>query len=192
MFRFTKSVVQIGVILLLGLSTLSCHQDDAETMDATQVYQKFFEVAGAKTQYEQMRNIFIAQFRQGFSSGVENALRDANPEKKDKIVKLAGETIERFLTQLQGKMDEIMPFEALVTDVYIPVYSKYFTIDEIREITSFYESKVGKKFASAVPSIMQSATDLINNYYTPRLQGIASDLAKQEFATLKSQIEKIE
>lgn len=40
-----------------------------------------------------------------------------------------------------------------LVDIYTPIYRKYFTLSEIREMISFYETPVGQKLATSLPAI---------------------------------------
>ena len=40
-----------------------------------------------------------------------------------------------------------------LVDIYAPIYRKYFTLDEIREMIAFYETPVGQKLSSWLPAI---------------------------------------
>lgn len=39
-------------------------------------------------------------------------------------------------------------------DLTIPVYGKYFSDQEVKDLTKFYESPLGRKAVTAVPQIM--------------------------------------
>ena len=51
---------------------------------------------------------------------------------------------------------ELKPEE--MVDEYIPIYSKYFTNEEIKGIITFYETPLGKKTLSVIPQISQEST----------------------------------
>jgi hypothetical protein len=53
-------------------------------------------------------------------------------------------------------MDELNPNKMI--DEYIPIYSKYFTNEEIKGIISFYETPLGKKTLSVIPQISKEST----------------------------------
>ncbi|TGK15189.1 DUF2059 domain-containing protein [Leptospira fluminis] len=44
-----------------------------------------------------------------------------------------------------------------MVELIVPIYDKYFTIEEIREITAFYNSPVGKKLLEKNPQITQES-----------------------------------
>lgn len=46
-----------------------------------------------------------------------------------------------------------------ITEVYIPIYAKYYTESEIDELIKFYKSPVGQKTISVLPDIMKESID---------------------------------
>ena len=50
---------------------------------------------------------------------------------------------------------EINPEE--LVNLTVPIYDKYFTWDEIRQLINFYETPTGKKIISTLPAIMDEA-----------------------------------
>ncbi|MDP5017070.1 DUF2059 domain-containing protein [Anabaena sp. UHCC 0187] len=53
-------------------------------------------------------------------------------------------------------MAEFKPEE--IIDEYIPIYSKYFTNEEIEGIIAFYETPLGKKTLSVIPQVSKEST----------------------------------
>jgi hypothetical protein len=44
-----------------------------------------------------------------------------------------------------------------VEDVLVPIYTKYFNEDEVRQLIAFYESPVGRKLVSVQPKLVQDS-----------------------------------
>lgn len=40
-----------------------------------------------------------------------------------------------------------------LVEIYVPIYKKYLTLADLKQIVAFYESPVGKKLAAATPSM---------------------------------------
>jgi len=186
--------MKICIVSLLFFIAIGLNSEAGEILEKTKVYQKFFEVTGAESQYEQMVNIMISQFQEGFGTSLRGALEkveSADTEEKSKFTQMADQSMGRFLKRLKEEMENIMPFKELAKNVYIPVYAKYFRLEEIEKITAFYESAVGKKFVSVSPALMQESMILVNQKYTPKLQEIGADVAQKEFSELGKEIEKL-
>ena len=59
---------------------------------------------------------------------------------------------EEFWTEFEKKLD----MRRLLEEI-IPLYDKYYTLEELRAVNDFYESTVGKKVLSTLPQIMQES-----------------------------------
>lgn len=44
-------------------------------------------------------------------------------------------------------------------DIYVPIYQRYLTLDDLKKITAFYQSPVGKKLAKATPVMTAEAME---------------------------------
>jgi hypothetical protein len=185
-------VIVVSLIIVFSGVYLSIAADSKEEYE---VYNNFIIVTGAEAQYNQMIDIMMSQFQQGFSTGVQDAIKNKdNISEKDKteIQKIINESMNSFMQKLKEKLLEKMPFQELVKNVYMPVYQKYFTIDEIKEITKFYESRTGSKFVSLVPAIMQEEVTVFNQSYNEKVMQISKEIAEIEFSKMKQAIEQLE
>jgi uncharacterized protein len=125
----------------------------------------------------QCTSVSIPAFAQTPASSTLPSNRREDTEKTNNIKKLLDVTGSRNLSrkivtqlinglkaeypQVPGKfwdafMSEINPDK--MVDEYIPIYSKYFTNQEIKEIIAFYETPLGKKTLSVIPQISQEST----------------------------------
>jgi uncharacterized protein len=62
---------------------------------------------------------------------------------------------EEFWTKTEKKMD---PRELL--DKFIPVYDKYFSIEDLKAANAFYESPAGQRILKAQPQLMKDCTTI--------------------------------
>jgi len=51
----------------------------------------------------------------------------------------------------------------------VPIYDKYYTDEELKELITFYRSPVGRKVIETIPSIMQEAMMVSANYFKERI-----------------------
>ncbi len=65
---------------------------------------------------------------------------------------------DSFWDDFAGQYKE--KFQNRMTELYIPIYQKYLTIDDLKQIIAFYESPVGKKLASVTPAMTAEGMQL--------------------------------
>jgi hypothetical protein len=124
-------------------------------------------------------SVSIPAFAQTPASSTVPKNRTEDTEKINNIKKLLDLTGSRkIITQLLNSLKTQYPqvpakfwdtFMAELKsddmiDEYIPIYSKYFTNEEIKGIIAFYETPLGKKTLSVIPQISQESTAIWIKY----------------------------
>lgn len=104
------------------------------------------------------------------------AVAGISPEKRKEVEKMLELTgMEKLMTQMKGQMiaafqkelpdgtqdfwDRIkkkMDMHELIEKI-IPVYDKYYTLEDLKAINAFYESSAGKKILATLPQVMQES-----------------------------------
>lgn len=136
-----------------------------------------------------MKNIFlskvtmciIALFTLTLSASAQNTnATDEYKETLKKIMNFSGTstTTDDFLQRLSSIMKLNAPkkneaywnefsknwkekVENKVFEMYMPVYEKYLTLEELKAVAAFYESPVGKKYKEASLMVMRETTPLL-------------------------------
>jgi hypothetical protein len=79
------------------------------------------------------------------------ALRRSNPNLSARADAVVMDVVVTYMRQ-RAEHDRVV-------DRLIPIYSKYLTKEDVRELTDFYRSPVGKKLVKVTPTIsLESAT----------------------------------
>ena len=65
------------------------------------------------------------------------------------------DTSQDFWNRFQRKLD---PRELI--EKIIPVYNKYYTMEDLKAINAFYESPAGKKVLATMPQVMQESMQI--------------------------------
>lgn len=181
----------IIIVLLCITVSFSPFTANADNKNNTDVYEKLFEVTGGKAQFEQMVDLYINQMQIGFSQGVQRAIEKSennSPEEREEIIKLLDKSIQNFMKEMKTELPKVMSYEKLLKEVYIPIYAKHFTTDEIEEVISFYEGPTGKKFIQENPIIIQEAMIIINQKYTPKLSELGQNIGAKEGTKIENEL----
>ena len=188
----TLKIVCLSFLVFLAAYPCAQAQDKKEEL---KVYQKFFKATNIEAQYNQILNVMIVQLQQGFVVSFRETIKnigDITPEQKEKLKQLFEQSMGSFVKRMKVKIGEVMPLNELINNVYYPVFSKHFTVAEIKELTAFYESPIGQKFISTTPTVMQESTTMMTEKYAPQLQKIGNNIAEEELKKIKSDIEKLQ
>lgn len=66
-------------------------------------------------------------------------------------------------------------------DVYVPIYKKYLTENDLKKITSFYKSPVGRKLAEATPTIVAESVAAGRQFGRELMQMITQKLQEEGY-----------
>jgi hypothetical protein len=192
--KLPKTMIIVCLSFLVFWATIPCAQA-LDTKEELKVYQKFFKATNIETQYNQILNVMIVQLQQGFVVSFREAIKnigDITPEQKEKLKQLVEQSMGSYVKRMKVKIAEVMPLNELINNVYYPAFSKHFTIEEIKEVTAFYETPTGQKFISTTPTVMQESATIMNEKYAPQLQKIGDKIAEEELKKIKPDIEKLQ
>lgn len=140
-----------------------------------------FELTGVKSNYAGLNNVIINQMQSGFFQSAEQNI-DANSLTEDQR-KQVGELLKSRFTEMvngyQTYIAEKMPYEAVESEIYMPLYKETYTHDEVKELVSFYSSPVGKKtieFSQKIPE--QAAKKSAEKYDSVISEYVKGEISK--------------
>lgn len=102
------------------------------------------------------------------------------PEQKAKAEKEFQQQYTRFLARFQKRFAEKINLRQLVEEVNGNLYTKYFTVDELRDILAFYRTATGKKSLTLMPEMMNEAMEQTNSRVYPVSMEIITELMQEE------------
>jgi hypothetical protein len=84
-----------------------------------------------------------------------------------------------------------MPYEKLVSEVYVPLYLRYFSRAELAEATTFFRSPTGRKFSEAAPLLMQDASRMLNQRYMEDIARAGGRVMDEHMRRMVEELEKL-
>lgn len=101
---------------------------------------ELFEITNAYQMAMQLMGQAMGSFK--------NAMNKMLPNDK----KISDEVWANIIDEISNELDKESYYNLVV-----PIYEKYFTPDDIKELIAFYKSSVGRKFTSVTPNIMRES-----------------------------------
>lgn len=69
---------------------------------------------------------------------------------------IPADQLPKFMDTFTQKFTASAPSSA-VTDAIVPVYAKHFSLEDIQELTKFYETPLGQRLVKAMPDVAQES-----------------------------------
>ena len=126
----TKKILTFSFLIIVSLTSFG-QMDKAYT----RTLNKLFDVSGSEEAYQTVIQQFVIMFKEQYT--------EVDPEIWDELEKEFSKTSMKELTEM-----------------LVPVYSKYMSIEDLKELIKFYESPIGQKFAKNSPLIMQESMQI--------------------------------
>jgi uncharacterized protein len=130
---------------LFLVASLTCGQGasaQAVSADKRAEIERLIEVTGVMAITQQLSNVFITNITQ--------IVKKQNPNVPQQVLNATREEVNAVFA-------EQLP---IFKEMCVVLYDKYFTLDEVRGLTQFYETPLGKKTISVMPALTQESLTL--------------------------------
>lgn len=145
---------------------------------------ELLHVAGGGEMAQQVSAIMLSSMRQSYSAMVGQLLA-SQPEltaEEKRAVEQRLSNFDRFAERYGARMNQEVDFDAVLEQAYVPLYEKYFTEAELRQILAFQKSPVGRKAATLMPRLMQEGMEATLPLIQPKLMALAVEILRDEQA----------
>ncbi|NOU07310.1 MAG: DUF2059 domain-containing protein [Hyphomicrobiaceae bacterium] len=131
-----------GLALMLAVSgvigTVDAQKAPGHDPERIAAAKELFVAMGAEQQFDTVIKTMLGGLAAQFKQRQPGAAKD--------IDDVMGRMAEKFIAR-----------KSEVTDMTAPHYAEAFTVAEIKQITAFYKSEIGKKLVQEQPAIMQKS-----------------------------------
>jgi len=120
--------------------------------------------------------------------------QNLTPEQMAEAKKTSAAFISREMKLMAENMVKAIDFDALVATVYIPLYDKYYTEQELRDLIAFYKTPTGQKAVIVSPLLAGDASAKTTQFLMPTMmQRIkdAQDLMQKDIQKFTDDLKRI-
>jgi hypothetical protein len=104
------------------------------------------------------------------------ALDSDSPEVQKKLSDIVSRMAGKYRDRVIKKID----VNQLIDEVSYPIYDKYFTTSELRDIIGFYNSATGKKAIAVLPQVIGDSMKRTNEILLPKMSSIMAEIIAEE------------
>ena len=155
----------IAAVLLAGLLSQGAIADEL-TPAKRQDIERLMNITGAKN--------IAKQFAAATSIQMFRALKASRPDIPDRAFQVMN---QELLAMFSEKMDA----PGGLLDKMVPIYSKYFTDDEVKQLLAFYQTPLGAKSIRVLPQVVHESMQVGQQWG----QELAPEIQSRVVAALK-------
>lgn len=145
--------ILLATICAIVITSTAALADEASRKEAVL---KLLEVTNTRATIDQLRNSVEAMMKKQF----EGQLADLPSEQR--------EALESVQKKEMRWISETISWSQM-KDMYVDIYTRVFTKDEIAGLLQFYQSSIGQKLLTKMPELIQTTMQISQEYVKKRL-----------------------
>ncbi len=149
-------------------------------MDIKKITEKTME-----SQFAQMENTFPQMM-----GAVLPNTSDLSRETQEKIQQKALVAGRRAMKRMRELYAQRLDIGSVVEQIYLPIYDKYFSMEDVKDLLAFYRTPTGKKWVANTPQINQEAIQKSSELLVPKVTAIMTEVMDEERALLMKEMSK--
>lgn len=180
-----RNIAKILVILSLLMSVFLI-KANAQEMIAPQkraLIKELLEVTEAKKMSESITNMMLLQMESNYPEMMSQMLSETgvlqSKKEKERMNKL-NESRLRFSRRFRELYSERVNLAGVIEEIYYPLYDRYFTEGELRDLIVFYKSTTGKKSIRVTPQLMQEVMQKSAELLNPKIVQLVNEILQEE------------
>jgi hypothetical protein len=177
MKKFLASIATVAALAVAPAFAQTAPALDPATVAATKQMldaMKVRELTAAS--FKQVVQVMPSQMRTMAAGAINNDPKLGPDQKKAALAKF-----EKSLPKLTAALDKMFSDPALVDEMIaemVPLYARTYTLAEIEQLNSFYQSPLGQKMLANMPKLMAESMEISNRLMAPRIQKFMSETAR--------------
>ncbi|MFA6448073.1 MAG: DUF2059 domain-containing protein [bacterium] len=100
------------------------------------------------------------------------------------------EVVPGYVEKTYKSIFAIFDVDSLINKIYVPIYAKHFSDDDIKAMIAFYDSPVGKKLVAESPAIATESMNEISVVFIPQLAMSVKNITEELKAEIKKRVGK--
>lgn len=148
-----------------------------------ELIKELLEITGSDTNARQlMESMVRAELPKLVSTVLQKVptLDSDRPEVQQQLT----EVVSGMAVKYRDRVVQKINISQVVEQISYPIYDKYFTESELRDILGFYKSATGKKAIAILPQVVGDSMSRANEILMPKITSIMAEIIAEELLTL--------
>ena len=176
----------VAVFLTAGALVQPAKGNTELTESKQETIRELLTIVGVVGMAEQMREqqsiVELMRMRPSYSETMAFAVSeqaDLSEENRQRLLARL-EDFDAFAERFRALFVERLDFAQIIAAVYPPLYNKYFSEEELREMLAFYSTPVGRKSIEVMPSLIQEAAGGVEQAVRPLAIGLIQEIVAEQ------------
>lgn len=177
-------------MLICALSASAAAQTAASSEKQAVIKELVFLING-DNKMEEMMNAMVPQIQAQQDAAMKSMLdqrTDLNAVERKALEDSLAVDKRYSVKRLMDKMTQKLDYNELINEIAYSVYDKYFTLEELRDLTVFYKSPTGQKSLKMMVPIMTDTMTAMQERVMPKMMLIIKEIMDEDKAEIVQKI----
>ena len=106
--------------------------------------------------------------------------KDLTVSEKENLKEYMVGKFDSFNKKFRKRLPEEIDYPKFVRQVFYPLYDKYFTADELRDLIAFYRTATGQKVVTTMPKLLEESQAKTQEVLVPQVLTLLDKILKEE------------
>ncbi len=146
---------------------------------------ELIEITQLRSLWEQNIEIGFSQFEQDFPQILAEIYSSEQfSSLSQKELELLQVEVSKLMKRMFVKFQESITFDEIKEQIYYPIYDKYYSEEELKELVAFYRTPLGQKTIEVTPQMMTEIYQATNTMMMPKMINIVQEIISEELPRL--------
>ncbi|HSF23858.1 MAG TPA: DUF2059 domain-containing protein [Blastocatellia bacterium] len=178
--RYAVKAAGLSLLLVVSICQAANAQDEI-TPEKRALIKELYLATRADKLAESFTNAILTQMERDLPK-----LLSESPEMmgvrsdRQEAQTIVSETSARVFRRFKELMPQRINFTEVMEQMFYPIYDKFFTEAELKDLVAFYKSPTGQKSIGVMPQLMQDATRRSSMALNERVMDLVTEVLQEE------------
>jgi len=178
-----NSIKLAGLSLLLvgSVCPAAKAQDDIKPAKRALIKELYVATRADKLA-ESFTQIILTQMERDLPKMISETpgMTDLKTTDREQVQRTIVETSARVFRRFKELMLQRINFAEVMEQMFYPIYDKFFTEEELKDLVTFYKSTTGQKSIEVMPQLMQDAMQRSSQALNAKVMELVTEVMQEE------------
>ena len=118
-------------------------------------------------------------YPEGFAEAVD-AEPNLTPKQKQMLKSTAKERYLSFSRRFRERLPQVVDYNKYIEESIYPLYDKYYSEQELRDLVAFYQTPTGQKVIDTMPQLFAESLQLAREKLLPQIAPLIRELIEED------------
>ena len=186
--------ITIASFALLALFAAQAKAQENISPEKRALIAEMLEVVDSKKTAEEIMNTVLAQMEKSLPEMMgqmlqqESKQRRLSEKEQKELESYLSQTSVRLLAKFRELFARRINLGEIIEQISYPLYDKFFTEAELKDLVSFYKTETGRKAVKVMPELMGESMRRSNDLMMPKIMALINEIKEEQLKEMDAVI----